>query len=96
MVPTPTRSLRPVTYVWVNAAQGKSSHLRIYSAQSSQQISLKELGTITLSSCGVVAVVFVPGPEELVMVATDDPRILFYSACELGQLVVLGNITSLV
>ena len=102
MVPTPTRSLRPVTYVWVNAAQGKSSHLRIYSAQSSQQISLKELGTITLSSCGVVAVVFVPGPEELVMVATDDRRILFYSAsepergCELGRLVVPGDIASLV
>ena len=94
MVPTPTRSLRPVTYVWVNAAQGKSSHLRIYSAQSSQQISLKELGTITLSSCGVVAVVFVPGTEDLVMVATDDRRILFYSAtepergCEMGRLVV--------
>ena len=44
----------------------------------------------------MVAVVFVPGPEELVMVATDDRRILFYSACELGKLVVLGNITSLV
>ena len=102
MVPTPTRSLRPVTYVWVNAAQGKSSHLRIYSAQSSQQISLKELGTVTLSSCGVVAVVFVPGPEDLVMVATDDRRILFYSAsepergCELGRLVVPGDIASLV
>ena len=102
MVPTPTRSLRPVTYVWVNAAQGKSSHLRIYSAQSSQQISLKELGTITLSSCGVVAVVFVPGTEDLVMVATDDRRILFYSAtepergCEMGRLVVPGDIASLV
>ena len=102
MVPTPTRSLRPVTYVWVNAAQGKSSHLRIYSAQSSQQISLKELGTITLSSCGVVAVVFVPGTEDLVMVATDDRRILFYSAtepergCEMGRLVVPGDIVSLV
>ena len=74
----------------------QTPHLRIYSAQSSQQISLKELGTITLSSCGVVAVVFLPGPEELVMVATDDRRILFYSACELGQLVVPGDITSLV
>ena len=102
MVPTPTRSLRPVTYVWVNAAQGKSSHLRIYSAQSSQQISLKELGTVTLSSCGVVAVVFVPGPEDLVMVATDDRRILFYSAyepergCEQGRLVVGGDIVSMI
>ena len=61
MVPTPTRSLRPVTYVWVNASQGKSSHLRIYSAQMTQQIALKELGTVTLSSCCVKSVLFVPG-----------------------------------
>ena len=44
-VPTPTRSLRPVTYVWVNASLGRSSHLRIFSAQMTQQIALKELGT---------------------------------------------------
>ena len=47
-----------------------------------------------------MAVVFVPGPEELIMVATDDRRILLslirLGTCELGQLVVPGDITSLV
>ena len=108
LVQTPTRTLRPVTYVWVNATDGKSSHLRIYSAQTTQQINLKELGTIMLSSCCVRSTIFVPGtnsgvatqnPDEplksdLVWVATDDRRILFYAAAdpergsEIGRIVL--------
>ena len=48
LVQTPTRTLRPVTYVWVNATDGKSLHLRVYLVQTTQQIALKELGTIIL------------------------------------------------
>merc|ERR1719445_661046 len=114
-VPTPTRSLRPVTYVWVNASHGKSSHLRIYSAQMTQQINLKELGTVVLSSCSVKAVVHVPGltngvvthegdtsRADMVWIATDDHRILFYSAAdpergtELGRLVLDHDIMTMV
>ena len=116
-VPTPTRSLRPVTYVWVNASLGRSSHLRIFSAQMTQQIALKELGTVVLSSCCVKAVMFVPGLTngvvssapgdsgltrgDLVWVATDDQRILFYSAAdpergtELGRMVMPADIVTM-
>ena len=116
-VPTPTRSLRPVTYVWVSASLGRSSHLRIFSAQMTQQISLKELGTVVLSSCCVKAVLFVPGLTngvvssapgdsgvtrgDLVWVATDDQRILFYSAAdpergtELGRVVMPADIVTM-
>ena len=58
-----------------------------------QQINLKELGTVVLSSCSVKAVVHVPGltngvvthegdtaRADMVWIATDDHRILFYSA----------------
>jgi len=116
LVQTPTRTLRPVTYVWVNATDGKSSHLRIYSAQTTQQINLKELGTILLSSCCVRSTIFVPGtnsgvatqtPDEplksdLVWVATDDRRILFYAAAdpergsEIGRIVLPSDPVSLV
>ena len=115
LVQTPTRTLRPVTYVWVNATDGKSSHLRIYSAQMTQHINLKELGTIMLSSCCVRSTIFVPGtnrgvatqmPDEplksdLVWVATDDRRILFYAAAdpergsELGRIVLPSDPVSL-
>ena len=70
-----------------------------------QQISLKELGTVVLSSCGVRAVLHVPGTatssQDLVWVATDDQRILFYSAAdpergtELGRAVVSADIVSM-
>ena len=70
-----------------------------------QQISLKELGTVVLSSCGVRAVLHVPGAatstQDLVWVATDDQRILFYSAAdpergtELGRAVVSADIVSM-
>ena len=84
MVPTPTRTLRPVTYVWANASDGVSSYLRIYSAQITQQINLKDLGTVVLSSCCARSLVHVPGPHgtdtDLIWVATDDKRILLYSA----------------
>ena len=47
-----------------------------------QQISLKELGTVVLSSCGVRAVLHVPGAatstQDLVWVATDD-QLLFWT-----------------
>ena len=114
MVPTPTRALRPVTYVWVNACHGQSSHLRIYSACMSQQLNLKELGSIVLSSCSVRAVIHVPGMTnnsspassydngDLVWVATDDHRILFYSATdpergtEMGRLMLPADVVSMV
>ena len=84
MVPTPTRTLRPLTYVWANASDGVSSYLRIYSVQITQQINLKDLGTVVLSSCCARSLVHVPGPPgtdtDLVWVATDDKRILLYSA----------------
>ena len=84
MVPTPTRTLRPVTYVWAAASDGSSSYLRIYSVQVTQQINLKDLGTVVLSSCCARSLVHVPGPgqgdSDLVWVATDDSRILLYSA----------------
>ena len=57
LVPTPTRTQRPVTYAWTAATAGHSSHLRVYSANTTQ---LKELGTVTLSSCTARAIVFVP------------------------------------
>jgi len=113
LVPTPTRTLRPVTYVWANTTDGRSSQLRIYSAQTTQ---LKELGTISLSSCCVKATVFVPAAAasgippsteeplraDLVWVATDDLRILFYAASdpergsELGRIVLPSQPVSLV
>ena len=62
LVPTPTRTLRPVTYVWAAAAEGASCHLRVYTAQTSQQVGLKELGTVLLSSCQARAIIFLPGP----------------------------------
>ena len=96
LVPTPTRTLRPVTYVWAAASDGSSSYLRIYSVQVTQQINLKDLGTVVLSSCCARSLVHVPGPgqgdNDLVWVATDDSRILLYSAanpergCELGRI----------
>ena len=95
LVPTPTRTLRPVTYVWANATDGVSSWLKVYSVQAAQQISLKELGTVVLSSCTARALVFAPGlggglagreepplRQDLVWVATEDRRILLYSAAE--------------
>ena len=88
LVPTPTRTLRPVrtldqtslditldlcqvTYVWANTTDGRSSQLRIYSAQTTQ---LKELGTISLSSCCVKATVFVPAAAASgIPPSTDEP-----------------------
>jgi len=112
LVPTPTRTLRPVTYVWANTTDGRSSQLRIYSAQTTQ---LKELGTISLSSCCVKATIFVPAAAsgllpsseeplraDLVWVATDDLRIIFYAASdpergsELGRIVLPSQPISLV
>ena len=42
---------RPATYVWVNATDGLSSHLKVFQVQVNQQISLKELATHSLTSC---------------------------------------------
>ena len=80
-----------------------------------QQINLKELGTVVLSSCSVKAVVHVPGltngvvthegdtaRADMVWIATDDHRILFYSAAdpergtELGRLVLDHDIMTMV
>ena len=68
---------RPVTYVWANATDTVSSHIKIYSVQVkpissihpfihpsfqvNQQIALKDLGTIVLSSCVARSIIFVPG-----------------------------------
>jgi len=96
LVPTPTRTLRPVTYVWANATDTVSSHIKIYSVQVNQQIALKDLGTTVLSSCCARSIVFVPGTSggvaqsnsdnplrcDLVWVATDDRRILLYAAAD--------------
>ena len=98
LVPTPTRTLRPVTYVWANASDGVSSFLRIYSVTIQQQISLKDLGTTVLSSCCARALLHVPGTSggvartqeqaasplraDLVWVATSDHRILLYAAAD--------------
>ena len=86
LVPTPTRTLRPVTYVWANETDGISSHIKIYSVQVNQQIALKDLGTTVLSSCCARSIVYVPGTSggvaqsnsdnplrtDLVWIATDD------------------------
>jgi len=63
LIQTPTRTLRPVTYVWVNAyaTEGHSSHLKVFSIQLNQKISLKELGCHLLSSCSVRVMQYVPG-----------------------------------
>ena len=96
LVPTPTRTLRPVTYVWANASDGVSSYLRIYSVQINQQIALKDLGTVVLSSCCARALIHVPGTTggvaktsadnplraDLVWVATSDKRVLLYAAAD--------------
>jgi len=96
LVPTPTRTLRPVTYVWANATDTVSSHIKIYSVQVNQQIALKDLGTIVLSSCVARSIIFVPGTSggvaqnnsdnplrtDLVWIATDDRRILLYVAAD--------------
>merc|ERR1719430_728389 len=96
LVPTPTRTLRPVTYVWANATDTVSSHIKIYSVQVNQQIALKDPGTIVLSSCVARSIIFVPGTSggvaqnnsdnplrtDLVWIATDDRRILLYVAAD--------------
>ena len=96
LVSTPTRTLRPVTYVWANVIDGVSSYLRIYSAQVNQQIALKDLGTTVLSSCMARCLLHVPGTSggvahghsdhplrsDLVWVATDDKRVLLYAAAD--------------
>jgi len=96
LVPTPTRTLRPVTYVWANATDGMSSFIKIYSVQVNQQIALKDLGTTVLSSCCARSIVYVPGTSggvaqsnsdnplrtDLVWIATDDRRILLYAASD--------------
>ena len=107
LLPTPTRTLRPVTYVWANATDGVSSYLRIYSVQINQQISLKDLGSTVLSSCCARSVVFVPGTSggvaqvssdhplraDLVWVATDDRRILLYAAADPDKSCEVGRIS---
>merc|ERR1719481_1223764 len=106
LVPTPTRTLRPVTYVWANATDGISSHLKIYSVQVNQQISLKDLGTVELSSCCARSIVFVSGTSggvaqsnsdnplrtDLVWIATDDRRILLYAAADPEKGFAVGRI----
>ena len=77
---------------------------------------LQELGTVVLSGIGVRSLVYVPGLTsavvthdheldtrcDLVWVATDDQRILFYSASdperghEVGRLVLPHNILAMV
>ena len=104
MVPTPTRSLRPITYVWTATTDGKSSNLRVYSANTTQ---LKELGTIPLPSCCARATVYIPAVTssdqtcgwpgdplrgDLVWVATDDCRILLYAATDPERGCELGRI----
>eukprot|EP00088_Acartia_fossae_P030831 TRINITY_DN3181_c0_g3_i1.p1 TRINITY_DN3181_c0_g3~~TRINITY_DN3181_c0_g3_i1.p1 ORF type:complete len:810 (+),score=134.88 TRINITY_DN3181_c0_g3_i1:321-2432(+) len=61
LVQTPTRTLRPMTYVWVNATDSRSSHLKVFSIQLNQKISLKEIGCHLLSSCSVRVMQYVPG-----------------------------------
>jgi len=107
LVPTPTRTLRPVTYVWANATDGVSSYLRIYSVQINQQIALKDLGTTVLSSCCARSILYVPGTSggvaqtnpdnplraDLVWVATDDKRILLYAAADPEKSFEVGRIS---
>ena len=107
LVPTPTRTLRHVTYVWANATDGVSSYLKIYSVQINQQIALKDMGTTLLSSCCAKCLVFVPGTSggvantsadhplrsDLVWVATDDKRILLYAAADPDKAAEVGRIS---
>lgn len=60
MVQTPTRAQRVQTYLWTNATDGRSSHLRILGV-ASNQTAMKELGTIALEHLAVRTVQFVPG-----------------------------------
>ena len=71
----------------------------------SQQLNLKELGSIVLSSCSVRAVIHVPGMTnnsspassydngDLVWVATDDKRILLYAAADPDKAAEVGRIS---
>jgi len=104
LVSSPTRSLRPVTYVWVNATDGRTSNLRIYTAQVTNQVALKDLGTIVLPS-RVRALLFVPGSNggvaspitdeplksDLVWVASDDKKLLLYSAADPERGIKIGK-----
>ena len=59
-----------MTYVWANTTDGRSSQLRIYSAQTTQ---LKELGTISLSSCSVKSTIFVPAATTGLSPSSEEP-----------------------
>eukprot|EP00095_Tigriopus_kingsejongensis_P003352 maker-scaffold787_size97196-snap-gene-0.12 protein:Tk03352 transcript:maker-scaffold787_size97196-snap-gene-0.12-mRNA-1 annotation:"rho guanine nucleotide exchange factor 10" len=73
MVQTPTRTLRPHTYVWTNATDGQSSYLRIFSVPNNNT-GLKELGTISLKHLFVRTIQYVPGiTNGVANAATDDP-----------------------
>jgi hypothetical protein len=48
------------SYVWTNATDGHSSHLRIFNV-TNHQACLKELGTVALEKSHVRTVQFVPG-----------------------------------
>jgi len=104
-VPTPTRTLKPVTYVWTQvapveqSARGEisSSTLRIFSVKKTQQIAIKELGSLE-TGAAVNALVYVPRAAGLnvslsyasaedcradqVWVAEDDNTIVMYAALE--------------
>lgn len=72
-----TRSLRPQTFVWVNAHDGISSHLRIFGI-TAQHTGLKELGTISLPDTagitgGVKCIQYVPGLHGGVAVSDPEP-----------------------
>ncbi|TRY79106.1 hypothetical protein TCAL_02839 [Tigriopus californicus] len=95
MVQTPTRTLRPHTYVWTNATDGHSSHLRIFSVPN-QNTGLKELGTISLEHFYARTIQYVPGltngvanssPDDplrsdLVWVGVNTQKIILYSASD--------------
>ena len=82
-VPTPTRTLKPVTYIWAHCAPshgespstngGVSSSLRIYSVKKTQAIAIKELGCLE-TGAAVNAVVYVPRAPGLVTPGIEDRR----------------------
>ena len=103
MVETPTRTLKPVSYIWTNCTDGTSSSLRIYSAIKTQQVVLKELGTIN-PPCLINSLIFVPKAPGLnsmssedrrtdqVWVAGTDKTILIYTGLEAEKGRELGRI----
>ena len=77
LIPTATRTLRPQTFVWVNAHDGINSHLRIFNV-TAQHTGLKELGTICLPDTttingGIKCIQYVPGLHGGIPAADPEP-----------------------